>query len=702
MHQNILDSPIQFLKGVGPKRAELLKKELRIYTYYHLLTFFPFRYVDRSTIYKIGELRSDIPFIQLQGKITSMAMVGEPRARRLVVKLKDDTGTIDLVWFRGARWFERSLKMGEEYLLFGKPNIYKGIISIPHPEMELVAEADASLRSPLQAVYSSTEKLNAHGLNSRGIGKLQKELLSVARGFLPEVLPATLIDKNGLLPREASFANIHQPSGGELLKKAVYRLKFEELFFIQLRILEARQTRVTAFQGLNFSLVGDYFNAFYQKHLPFKLTDAQKRVIKEIRADLGSGNQMNRLLQGDVGSGKTIVAFMIMLIAIDNKFQACIMAPTAILANQHYISIGELAEALGLNIALLTGSSKAAKRKKIHQDLEDGSLDILIGTHALVEDRVKFKNLGLVVIDEQHRFGVAQRAQLWKKNPVSPPHVLVMTATPIPRTLAMTLYGELDVSVIDELPPGRKPVKTIHRFDRSRLKVFSFIKKEIRKGHQVYIVYPLIKESEKLDYKDLMDGYESIARAFPLPDYKLCIMHGQMKPEDKDFEMQRFVRNQAHIMVATNVIEVGVNIPNASVMIIESAERFGLSQLHQLRGRVGRGAEQSYCVLMSGEKLSNNGKLRMQTMSRTNDGFEIADVDLKLRGPGDLEGTQQSGILDLKIADLVRDVQVLQLARDHASALLLSDPDFKSIENANTAQHLKERYQNIKDWSRIS
>ena len=456
MHQNILDSPIQFLKGVGPKRAELLKKELGIHTYYHLLTFFPFRYVDRSTIYKIGELRSDIPFIQLKGKITSMAMVGKPRARRLVAKFKDDSGTIDLVWFRGARWFERSLKRDDEYLLFGKPNIYKGIMSIPHPDMELVAEADDSLRSPLQAVYSSTEKLSVQGLNSRGIGRLQKELLSLAMGFVPEVLPATMIEKNGLLPREAAFINIHNPGDSNLLKNAVYRLKFEELFFIQLRILQSRQTRVTTFQGLNFSRVGDYFNTFYQKHLPFELTDAQKRVIKEIRADLGSGNQMNRLLQGDVGSGKTIVAFMIMLIAIDNKFQACIMAPTAILANQHFISIGKFAEALGLNVALLTGSSKAAKRKKLHQNLEDGSLDILIGTHALVEDKVKFNNLGLVVIDEQHRFGVAQRAQLWKKNPVNPPHVLVMTATPIPRTLAMTLYGELDVSVVDELPPRKK------------------------------------------------------------------------------------------------------------------------------------------------------------------------------------------------------------------------------------------------------
>ena len=702
MHQNILDSPIQFLKGVGPKRAELLKKELGIHTYYHLLTFFPFRYVDRSTIHKISELRSDIPFIQLKGRIVSMAMVGKPRAKRLVAKFKDDSGAIDLVWFRGARWFERSLKKDEEYLLFGKPNFYKGAMSIPHPEMDLVAETEASLRSPLQAVYSSTEKLSTQGLNSRGIGRLLKELLSVSKGFLTEVLPIELVKKNGLLPREESFANIHTPGGNELLKRAMYRLKFEELFFVQLRILGARQTRITSFQGLSFSQVGDYFNAFYKEFLPFELTDAQKRVVKEIRTDLGSGNQMNRLLQGDVGSGKTIVAFMIMLIAIDNQFQTCIMAPTAILANQHFVSIREFTDALGLKAALLTGSSKTAERKKLHQALEEGSLDILIGTHALVEDKVKFKNLGLVVIDEQHRFGVAQRAKLWKKNPVKPPHILVMTATPIPRTLAMTLYGELDVSVIDELPPGRKPVKTIHRFDRSRLKVFSFIKEEVKKGHQVYIVYPLIKESEKLDYKDLMDGYESIARAFPLPDYQLCIVHGQMKPADKDYEMQRFVKNEAHIMVATNVIEVGVDIPNASVMVIESAERFGLSQLHQLRGRVGRGADQSFCILMTGEKLSNDGKLRMETMARTNDGFEIADVDLKIRGPGDLEGTQQSGVLDLKIADLVRDIQVLQLARDQADALLSSDPDLKAVENAKTSKHLEERYRHIKDWSRIS
>jgi len=536
MHVNILDSPIQFLKGVGPKRAELLKKELGIHTYYHLLTFFPFRYVDRSKIYRISELRSDIPFIQIKGKIMSLTMVGKPRSKRLVAKFQDDSGTLELVWFRGARWFERSLKINEEYLVFGKPNIYNGKLSVPHPDMDLLSEADASIRSPLQAVYSSTEKLSVQGLNSRGIGRLQKEVLLAAKGFLAEVLPLELLQRNGLLPREESFAHIHQPGGNELLKKAIYRLKFEELFFIQLRILQARQSRVTSLQGLNFAQVGNYFNTFYKKILPFKLTNAQKRVVKEIRADLGSGSQMNRLLQGDVGSGKTIVAFMVMLIGIDNGFQACIMAPTEILAKQHFVSIGELAVALDLKIALLTGSTKTAERKKLHGALENGELDILIGTHALIEDKVKFKNLGLVVIDEQHRFGVAQRAKLWKKNPINPPHILVMTATPIPRTLAMTLYGELDVSIIDELPPGRIPIKTIHRFDRSRLKVFSFIKKQIKEGRQIYIVYPLIKESEKMDYKDLMDGYESIARAFPIPDYQLCIVHGQMKPANKDFD----------------------------------------------------------------------------------------------------------------------------------------------------------------------
>jgi len=702
MHHNILESPIQFLKGVGPKRAELLKKELGIHTYYHLLTLFPFRYVDRSRIYKVAELNTDIPFVQLKGKIVSIAMVGKTRAKRLVVKLQDDTGTLELVWFRGARWFERTLRKGEEYLVFGKPHIYYGALSIPHPEMDLLSEADASIRSPLQAVYSSTEKLSAQGLNSRGIGKLQRELLTVTKGFLPEVLPSDIVQKNGLLHREESFTNIHLPGNNELLKRAMNRLKFEELFFIQLRILEARQTRITAFQGLNFSQVGNHFNTFYKDVLPFELTGAQKRVVKEIRADLGSGNQMNRLLQGDVGSGKTIVAFMIMLIAIDNGYQACIMAPTAILANQHMTSITELADPLGLSVALLTGASKTAERKKLHKQLEDGELDILIGTHAVIEDKVKFKNLGLVVIDEQHRFGVAQRAKLWKKNPVKPPHILVMTATPIPRTLAMTLYGELDVSIIDELPPGRKPVKTVHRFDKSRLKVFSFIREQISKGRQIYVVYPLIKESEKLDYKDLMDGYESVARAFPMPDYQLCIVHGQMKPAEKDFEMARFVKGETQIMVATNVIEVGVNIPNATVMIIESAERFGLSQLHQLRGRVGRGEDQSFCVLMTGEKLSNDGKLRMETMARTNDGFEIADVDLKLRGPGDLEGTQQSGILDLKIADIVRDVQILHKAREQASTILDFDPLLEAPENTRLVKHLSERYRHVKDWSRIS
>ncbi|MBL4735459.1 MAG: ATP-dependent DNA helicase RecG [Flavobacteriales bacterium] len=702
MHHNILDSPIQFLKGVGPKRAELLQKELGIHTYYHLLTLFPFRYVDRSKIYRINELRSDVPYIQIKGKITSMAMVGKPRAKRLMVKIQDDTGVLELVWFRGARWFERLLKKNEEYLVFGKPNVYNGKLSMPHPEIDLVSEADSSIRSPLQAVYSSTEKLSAQGLNSRGIGKLQIELRAVAKGFLPEVIPLELVQKNGLLPREESFAHIHHPGNAELLKKAIYRLKFEELFFIQLRILQARQSRIETFKGLNFSAVGQHFNTFYKEVLPFDLTGAQKRVVKEIRADMGSGNQMNRLLQGDVGSGKTIVAFLVMLIGIDNGFQTCIMAPTEILANQHLTSIRKLSETLGLKLALLTGSTKTAERKKLHEQLESGELDILIGTHALIEDKVKFKNLGLVVIDEQHRFGVAQRAKLWKKNLVSPPHILVMTATPIPRTLAMTLYGDLDVSVIDELPPGRIAIKTVHRFDRSRLKVFSFIKQQIAEGRQVYVVYPLINESEKLDYKDLMDGYESIERAFQRPEYQLCIVHGQMKPADKDFEMQRFVKGEAQIMVATNVIEVGVDIPNATVMVIESAERFGLSQLHQLRGRVGRGAKQSFCILMTGEKLSNDGKLRMQTMARTNDGFEIADVDLKLRGPGDLEGTQQSGILDLKIADLVKDVQILQLARDQASVLLDSDPALKTPNNERVTRHLANRYNHVKDWSRIS
>jgi len=702
MSAHFLDSPIQFLKGVGPKRGELLNVEAGIFVFNDLLTYFPFRYVDRSKFYTIKEIRSDIPFIQIKGELISSQLIGKPRQKRLVALLQDKTGVIELVWFRGARWIQPTLKTGVEYIVYGRPNIYKGKISIPHPEMELASESDGQVSSSLQAVYSSTEKLSSRGLNSRGINKLVKELLVAAKGTLQESLPPYFLGKFSLLAREASLINIHFPENAEVLERARYRLKFEELFFIQLRLLLLKGVRKRKIKGFPFLKVGALFNSFYKDCLPFELTDAQKRVIKEIRNDIGSGSQMNRLLQGDVGSGKTIVALMTMLIALDNGFQTSIMAPTEILAIQHFESITQLLKEMNTKVALLTGSTKKAERTDLLEQLKGGDLQILIGTHALIEDRVVFNNLGMVIIDEQHRFGVAQRAKLWGKNEMQPPHILVMTATPIPRTLAMTLYGDLDNSVIDELPPGRKPVKTFHRYDSARLKVFGFIREQVKAGRQVYVVYPLIQESEKMDYKDLMDGYESISRAFPKPEYQISIVHGQMKPADKEFEMQRFAKGETQIMVATNVIEVGVDIPNASVMIVESAERFGLSQLHQLRGRVGRGPEQSYCILMTGNKLTEEGRLRMETMVRTNDGFEIADVDMKLRGPGDIEGTQQSGILELKIADLARDGQLIQYTRDIATELLEKDPELKHPDNSRIASQLAEINKRKTDWSRIS
>ena len=699
MIQNLLQTPIEYLKGVGPNRAEVLKKELNIESYRDLINFFPNRYIDKTGFYKISQLQRNSSEVQIVGKIVHMKMVEQKRGKRLVADFVDDTGKMELIWFRGHKWIRENLKINTPYVIFGKTNWYNGSFSMPHPEMELVSDYKKNLRTAMQPVYSSTEMLVKKGITNRVIMRLMQEVMQQTGLKFSESLSDELIKELKLIPKPEAIFNIHFPKNQELLAKAQFRLKFEELFYVQLQLIRRNLLHKQKIKGFNFEQIGQHFNNFYQNHLPFELTEAQKRVIKEIRSDMGSGAQMNRLLQGDVGSGKTIVALMSMLIALDNRFQACLMAPTEILSIQHYNSLKELCENLDLNIFLLTGSTKTSKRREIHEKLENGEIDILIGTHALLEDKVKFKNLGLAVIDEQHRFGVAQRAKLWKKNKI-PPHVLVMTATPIPRTLAMSLYGDLDISVIDELPPGRKPVKTVHRFDSNRLKVFAFLKDEIRKGRQVYIVYPLIQESEKMDYKDLMDGYESIAREFP--DYQISIVHGQMKPGDKDYEMDRFVRAETQIMVATTVIEVGVNVPNASVMIIESAERFGLSQLHQLRGRVGRGAEQSFCILMTGHKLSNDSKTRLETMTSTNDGFEIAEVDLKLRGPGDLMGIQQSGVLNLKIADIVKDNSILKSARYYASKILKEDPNLTEDKNVMIKNAYSRLVHNKTIWNYIS
>ena len=622
----------------------------------------------------------------------------------------DDTGEMELVWFQGHKWIKDSLKINVPYVIFGKVSLFGNTFNMAHPEMELLEEHKASLRSAMQPVYPSTEKLAKKNITNRVINKMMQQLFVETQTLFSETLPESVIQELQLIPKNEALFNIHFPKNQDLLAKAQFRLKFEELFYIQLQLITKNLIRKHKIKGHPFEIVGDNFNDFYQHHLPFELTNAQKRVIKEIRNDLGSNAQMNRLLQGDVGSGKTIVAFLSMLIAKDNGFQSCMMAPTEILATQHFNGISELAEKLNLNIKLLTGSTKTAERRVIHEELENGSLDILIGTHAILEDKVQFQNLGLAIIDEQHRFGVEQRSKLWKKSLPSgeigkasiPPHILVMTATPIPRTLAMSLYGDLDISVIDELPPGRKPIQTVHRYDNNRLKVWKFLKDEIAKGRQIYIVYPLIQESEKMDYKDLMDGYESISRDFPLPQYSISIVHGQMKPADKEEEMRRFVEGKTNIMVATTVIEVGVNVPNASVMIIESAERFGLSQLHQLRGRVGRGADQSYCILMTSHKLSNDSKTRIETMCRTNDGFEIAEVDLKLRGPGDIMGTQQSGVLNLQIADLVKDRNILQLARHIAIRILKDDPNMTKPEHQKMKQIFLELSKKKNIWNYIS
>ncbi len=702
MSNNLLQTPIEYLKGIGPSRGELLRKELAIHKYGDLINLFPNRYIDRTRYYKINQLQNTTAEVQVIGRIIHIKTVEFGKnQKRLVASFTDETGQMELTWFQGVKWIRESLKLNEVYVIFGKVADFKGQYSMAHPEMELLEEHKASLRSAMQPVYPSTEKLTQRGVTNRIINKAMQQLFLEIKGQFIETLPLYILEQLKLIPKNDAMFNIHFPKSQELLAKAQFRLKFEELFFIQLQLITKNLIRKHKIQGHPFDKVGTYFTDFYNNHLPFELTNAQKRVIKEIRNDMGSNAQMNRLLQGDVGSGKTIVALMCMLLAKDNGFQSCLMAPTEILANQHFIGLTELAKDLNVSIKILTGSTKTSERKVIHEALENGSLDIIIGTHALLEDKVQFQNLGLAVIDEQHRFGVEQRSKLWKKNEI-PPHVLVMTATPIPRTLAMSLYGDLDISVIDELPPGRKAIQTVHRFDSNRLKVWKFLKDEIAKGRQIYIVYPLINESVSQDYKDLMDGYESISRDFPLPQYSISIVHGQMKPAEKEAEMQRFVTGKTNIMVATTVIEVGVNVPNASVMVIESAERFGLSQLHQLRGRVGRGAEQSYCILMTGFKLSNDSKTRLETMCATNDGFEIAEVDLKLRGPGDILGTQQSGVLNLQIADLVKDRDILILAREYALKLLKEDAVMEKPEHQKMREIFIEMSKKKNIWNYIS
>ena len=699
---NLLDTPIEYLKGVGPQRGDLLRKEMNIHKYGDLINLYPNRYIDRTRYFKINQLINSNSEVQIVGKVVHVKTIDQGKGKsRLVATFLDDTGQMELVWFQGQKWVKESIKLNTVYVIFGKVTQFGSVFNMAHPEMELLEEHKTTLRSAMQPVYPSTEKLNNKGVTNKVINKMMMQLFSETHQLFSETLSDSIIEELKLIPKKDALLNIHFPKNQELLAKAQFRLKFEELFFIQLQLITKNLIRKHKIKGFPFEIIGENFNNFYNNHLPFELTNAQKRVLKEIRNDLGSHAQMNRLLQGDVGSGKTIVALMCMLIAKDNGFQSCLMAPTEILANQHFNGITELAKDLNINIRILTGSTKIAQRRIIHEELENGTLDIIIGTHALLEDKVQFKNLGFAVIDEQHRFGVEQRSKLWTKSQI-PPHVLVMTATPIPRTLAMSLYGDLDISVIDELPPGRKPIQTVHRFDSKRLVVWKFIKDEIAKGRQIYIVYPLIQESEKMDYKDLMDGYESISRDFPLPQYSISILHGKMKPADKDEEMKRFAEGKTNIMVATTVIEVGVNVPNASVMIIESAERFGLSQLHQLRGRVGRGAEQSYCILMTDYKLSEDSKTRMETMVRTNDGFEIAEVDLKLRGPGDIMGKQQSGVLNLQIADLVKDRDILQVARHIAVRLLKEDPSMNLPEHAKLKAVFMEISKKKSIWNYIS
>jgi ATP-dependent DNA helicase RecG len=698
----LLDSEIKFLPGVGPRRAELLSAEADIHTFRDLVYYFPYKYVDKTRFYKVSELDTDMQYVQIIGRIRRFATEGGGSSRRLTADFYDDTGVVKLVWFKGHKWVLNAYKVEKEYIIFGKPTLFSGAFNIVHPEIEEAEKRASRVSSALEAQYSTTEKMKDHFLHSKAISKLMASLFSQPSLRFAETLPEKITGSMKLMSLSDALYRIHFPDSNLDIENARFRLKFEELFYIQLNLLRYKNNRASKTRGFLFSVVGDRLNSFYANNLPFSLTEAQKRVIREIRTDLGSGHQMNRLLQGDVGSGKTMVALMSMLIGADNGFQSCLMAPTEVLAIQHFNSISRFVAGIDAEVALLTGSTKRSERNRIEKGLLDGTIDILIGTHALIEENVKYSNLGLVIIDEQHRFGVAQRAKLWQKSDC-PPHVLVMTATPIPRTLAMTLYGDLDVSVIDEMPPGRKPVRTMTFTDAEREKVFGFMRRQIDDGRQIYVVYPLIKESESLDYKDLEDGLESMARAFPPPQYCISVVHGRMTARDKEISMDQFRRGQAQIMVATTVIEVGVDIPNASVMVIESAERFGLSQLHQLRGRVGRGADQSYCILMTSHKLSADATERINTMVATNDGFEIAEADLRMRGPGDLEGTQQSGMaFDLKIADLGKDGQILNLARSRAEEILGDDPELTSPENKVLKAGLKRLFGKKYSWSEIS
>lgn len=701
MNISLLKTPIDYLKGVGPNRSKLFKKELNIFTFQDLLSFFPYRYVDKTKYHKINEIQNTKSEIQLIGKIVDVYEVGAPRKKRLIAKIKDDTGFIELVWFKSHKWIKENLKLNKNYIIYGRPNLFNGTYSIPHPELELYKKETLKLRSSLDPIYPSTENLLKRGITNKVIRSIIKDLLLEINSKFIETLPEYITKEFNLLDKNSAIVNIHLPKSNKILMESIKRLKFEELFYLQLQLIKKNINRKEKIKGYDFKKVGNVFNSFYNNHLKFVLTNAQKRVLKEIRNDLGSNAQMNRLLQGDVGSGKTIIAFMATLIAIDNNFQACIMAPTEILSVQHYNNYKDICKSLSINIQILTGSTKALEKNIIYSDLESGKIQLLIGTHALIEDKVKFNNLGIAIIDEQHKFGVAQRSKLWKKN-VLPPHILIMTATPIPRTLAMSVYGDLDISIIDEMPPGRKDIVTVHRKENSRLKVIRFLREEILKGRQIYIVYPLIKESEKMDYKDLEDGYDSISRDFPLPEYQISIVHGKMKSQDKDYEMERFISGKTNILVSTTVIEVGVDIPNASVMIIESAERFGLSQLHQLRGRVGRGEHKSYCILMTGNKTTNDSKARIDTMVKSNDGFIIAEKDLELRGPGNIMGTQQSGIVPLKIASLIEDKAMISTIREYVKRVLSTDKDISKSKNRIILETYKHLNKNNDIWNYIS
>ena len=701
-YHDILDTPIEYLKGVGPKRAEVFRKEFNIFTFRDLLHYYPYRHVDKSHIHHVSDIVEDGSYIQLRGRITGAQVMGQQRAKRLVAQFSDETGHIELVWFNGIKWVQDLLAQKQEFIIFGKPTLFNGRWNMTHPEMlDPQAKSDSLVPMGFLPLYNTSELAKKKTLDSKAVAKLTANLIPVVKDVIPELLPDEMLRNLNLMPLKEALCNIHYPENNQQLSRAVLRLKFDELFFLQLKMLMLKQINTKRIPGHRFEKVGHYFNTFYKEHLPFELTNAQKRVIREIRADVGSGRQMNRLLQGDVGSGKTIIALFTMLIAKDNGFQACLMAPTEILATQHFDKISKQLAPLGLRVEFLSGSTKTAKRRQILEGLQSGDVDILIGTHALIEDPVVFQNLGLVVIDEQHRFGVEQRARLWRKNAV-PPHVLVMTATPIPRTLAMTLYGDLDVSVIDELPQGRKPIITRHLYEKDRLKLFGFMRKQIAEGRQVFVVYPLIRESEKSDLLDLMAGYEAIERDFPPPQYGIGVVHGKMKPEDKDLEMQRFAKNQSQILLSTTVIEVGIDIPNATVMVIENAERFGLSQLHQLRGRVGRGGNQSYCILMSKYELTSDGRKRLNAMVSTNDGFEIANIDLQLRGPGDIQGTQQSGMLDFKIADLAKDEKLVSYTRNLAIQILDDDPDLQKPEHQRLKAKVEELIRSEVNWSVIS